>query len=89
MQLGARWRAGEQPHRSVPAALHSAIASAESAHPDAEAWTLTWLEGRPVCELDDVHRIGVGPGGEIVSGSRGGVREAFGDESEDEDDWLS
>jgi hypothetical protein len=35
----------------VPASLHPAIAEQEAANPWATAWTLTWLEGRPRCEL--------------------------------------
>lgn len=53
MQLGARWRVGDPPHRSVPAELHALIAEHERAHPDADAWTLTWLEGGPRLALDD------------------------------------
>lgn len=53
MQLGARWRCGEPPHRSVPSELHPIIAEHEAANPGAEAWTLTWLEGRPRLALDD------------------------------------
>lgn len=55
MQLGVRWRYGEVPHRSVPAALHGPIARTEAEYAaqrvDATAWTLTWLEGRARCIL--------------------------------------
>ncbi|WP_240422988.1 Fe-S oxidoreductase [Leucobacter sp. wl10] len=54
MQLGARWAAGSPPHRGVPPELHRAIAEQEAAHPEAGSWTLTWLEGRPRCALDDL-----------------------------------
>ena len=53
MRLGARWRVGEAPHVSVPAALHPAILEQEAEHRSASSWTLTWLEGRPRCELID------------------------------------
>ena len=58
MQLGTRWTAGDQPPASVPAALHAQIAAVEAATPGdalgqpAPRWTLTWLEGRPIAELD-------------------------------------
>ena len=52
MQLGARWRVGDPPHRSVPPTLHDSIALQEAQHPGAASWTLTWLEGKPIAELD-------------------------------------
>lgn len=54
MQLGARWRVGEPPHRSLPDELREVVAEHEAAQPDAQAWTLTWLEGKPRLALDDV-----------------------------------
>ena len=56
MRLGTRWEFGAEPPRSVPAELRPRIAAAEAAHPGDGAgrhWTLTWLEGRPIVELDD------------------------------------
>jgi len=82
VQLGARWIAGQPPHRGVPAALHAAIAAVEAEHSDAESWTLSWLEGRPVCELltargsELVVRLGVG--GEVVVSPRAGAGSAAG-----------
>ena len=81
MQLGARWRVGEPPHRGVPPELHDAIAAQEAAHPAASAWTLTWLEGRPQCALDDLVLMTQTPTGETV------VRPLAADD-DDEDDWL-
>jgi hypothetical protein len=58
MQLGTRWTAGEQPPAAVPAALHAQIAAVEGQLPldelgqPAPRWTLTWLERRPVAELE-------------------------------------
>lgn len=80
MRLGVRWRAGEPPHRSVPAELHAAIAEQELAHPEAESWTLTWLEGEPRCALDDI--VVLGPSGvesPPASSTRGEL---------EDDDWL-
>ncbi len=83
MQLGARWNAGDPPHRSVPPTLHDAISALEGAHPQAESWTLTWLEGLPRCELDDLARVTLSHSGEVLSQAIGSV-----DSEDDEDDWL-
>ncbi|HYP72822.1 MAG TPA: hypothetical protein VEP72_01940 [Microbacterium sp.] len=58
MQLGTRWNAGAEPPAAVPAALRPQIAAVEAATPPdglgqaAHRWTLTFLEGRPIAELD-------------------------------------
>ncbi|HET8780191.1 MAG TPA: hypothetical protein VFM66_08970 [Agromyces sp.] len=61
MQLGTRWPFGAEPPASVPAELRPRIAAAEAAHPGDDGadrhWTLTWLEGRPIAELDDGTRV--------------------------------
>lgn len=80
MQLGARWQAGEPPHRSVPPELHDAIREQESLHPDAAAWTLTWLEGRPRCALGTDALLTLDQSGQVLL-----ERDA---DSDDEDDWL-
>ena len=56
MQLGTRWAVGAPPPDRLPAELVAAIADVEADLPDAAAtwrWTLTWLVGRPIVELDD------------------------------------
>ncbi|MEI5582244.1 MULTISPECIES: hypothetical protein [unclassified Agromyces] len=55
MRLGTRWEFGAEPPASVPAELRPLIATAESRVADGarRQWTLTWLEGRPIAELDD------------------------------------
>lgn len=57
MQLGTRWTLGSTPPPRLPDGLLEAISSveAEVAHLDTAAWrwTLTYLEGQPVAELDD------------------------------------
>ncbi|WP_350349852.1 hypothetical protein ABIQ69_08120 [Agromyces sp. G08B096] len=55
MRLGTRWPFGAEPPASVPAELRDRIAAVEAAHADGTGrnWTLTWLEGRPIAELDD------------------------------------
>ena len=56
MQLGTRWSVGGEVPPRVPDAMVAAIREVEAAL-DADGasmrWTLTWLEGRPVAELDD------------------------------------
>ena len=100
MQLGARWQAGTPPHRSVPEALHPAIAEQEAQHSAAKSWTLTWLEGRPRCVLDDlafvaldvVGRVRTGPvrSAEEVADALSQRASLDGDAHADEDDdWLS
>lgn len=95
MQLGARWQAGDAPHHSVPELLHGTIAAREADNPNAGSWTLTWLEGRPVCTLDDLVVVKLGLGGEIVVTLRATNGDApaasiRGEMSEDDDDnWLT
>lgn len=88
MRLGARWSTGTPPHHGVPPELYAAIAAQEAAHPAATAWTLTWLEGRPRCALDDLVIVTQHPSGEAQIME---LRSADADvEAEDEDDdWLS
>jgi hypothetical protein len=59
MQLGTRWSVGDEPPSRLPQTVIDAIADVEGelaeagAETEAWNWTLTWLEGKPVCELDD------------------------------------
>ncbi|WP_349897136.1 hypothetical protein [Parafrigoribacterium soli] len=59
MQLGTRWRVGTEAPPRLPDAVLDAVRAVESELRDAVPgsaewrWTLTWLEGRPVVELDD------------------------------------
>jgi hypothetical protein len=55
MQLGGRWSVGAAPPARLPQDLLAQIAEVEAALPPDTTlrWTLTWLEGRPVVELDD------------------------------------
>lgn len=56
--LGTRWRFGQPPPPRLPEAAAEAVRRAEAellsggSAPDTASWTLTWLEGRPVAELD-------------------------------------
>ncbi|MCD7100812.1 hypothetical protein [Pseudoclavibacter sp. 13-3] len=57
MQIGTRWNVGATPPLTLPAPMLTAISETESALEPAQrerwSWTLTWLERRPVAELDD------------------------------------
>jgi len=58
MQLGTRWTSGEEPPQAVPEALRHGIRSVDATIPldqlgqPRPRWTLTWLEGKPIAELD-------------------------------------
>ncbi|ALJ20677.1 hypothetical protein [Microbacterium sp. No. 7] len=68
MQLGTRWAAGSEPPASVPAVLRAAIAEVEARAADPGArWTLTWLEGRPIAELDAGWEVLVDAAGDVVA----------------------
>lgn len=57
MQLGTRWPVGAPAPDRLPAAMIAAVAEVEAELVGADTaswrWTLTWLEGRPIIELDD------------------------------------
>ena len=57
MQLGTRWAVGAVPPERLSDAVVLAIRDVESELAEVDTaqwrWTLTWLEGRPVVELDD------------------------------------
>ena len=57
MQLGTRWSVGAAPPASLPEAVVAAVAASERELSGVDTkgwrWTLTWLEGKPVVQLDD------------------------------------
>jgi hypothetical protein len=63
VQLGTRWAVGDEPPSRLPGVMVGAIADVESELDGLGTrdgldtanwrWTLTWLEGRPIVELDD------------------------------------
>jgi len=71
MQLGTRWGVGEAPPARLPDAVVAAVRTVESQLAGVDTagwrWTLTWLEGRPVVELDDGTTIRVGHDGLVVT----------------------
>lgn len=80
MQLGTRWNVGDPAPDRLPAVVREAVAAVEmdlSARDTAGwRWTLTWLESRPVVELDpmpgteiDPVVIRLGPDGQVHVGA--------------------
>ncbi|WP_150308609.1 hypothetical protein [Planctomonas psychrotolerans] len=59
MQLGTRWTVGDDAPATLPEVVLLAVKTVEQDLRDlgtdttAWRWTLTWLERRPVLELDD------------------------------------
>lgn len=70
MQLGTRWSFGDEPPAKIGEAMAHAVAEIESELVEYDTagwrWTLTWLEGRPVVELDDGTVLRMGADGAIV-----------------------
>ena len=70
MQLGTRWEIGAEPPSRLPDAVVAAIAAVEielaALDTTGWRWTLTWLEGRPVVELDDGTTIRIDHEGAVI-----------------------
>jgi hypothetical protein len=77
MQLGTRWNLWQKAPVGLPESVVAAITDVErdltalaAEHPDlginAWRWTLTWLEGRPVVELDDGTTIRIDAAGLVT-----------------------
>jgi hypothetical protein len=64
MQLGTRWSFGTEPPAKIPPEMVEAIGLVETDRAGFDTsqwrWTLTWLEGNPVAELDDGTIVRVG-----------------------------
>lgn len=71
MQLGTRWELGAEPPARLPVAMVAAVAAVEIDLAGVDTtgwrWTLTWLEGRPVVELDDGTTLRYDPVGDSVT----------------------
>jgi len=69
MQLGTRWNVGDEAPSRLPESVVAAVARVEGelagVSTDGWRWTLTWLEGRPVVELDDGTVIRVDHAGDV------------------------
>lgn len=65
MQLGTRWSVGATPPAALPAAVVAAVAETEAGLAEVDTatwrWTLTWLESKPVVQLDDGTTLRVNP----------------------------
>ena len=68
MQLGTRWNVGDEPPARLAGGMADAIRAVETEIGERPGWrwTLTWLENRPVAELDDGTTIRMGTDGTIV-----------------------
>ena len=57
MQMGTRWAVGAETPARLPQLVVDAVKSIEAELEGIDTsllrWTLTWLEGKPVVELDD------------------------------------
>ncbi|MDZ4045378.1 MAG: hypothetical protein U1E32_06320 [Rhodoglobus sp.] len=71
MQLGTRWKVGDEPPARLDETVRAAIGGVEEELTGVDTtgwrWTLTWLEGRPVVELDDGTVIRVGHDGQVTT----------------------
>ena len=67
MQLGTRWSLGDEPPARLAENVVAAIREVETevGERDGWRWTLTWLEDRPVVELDDGTTIRMGYDGTV------------------------
>ena len=70
MQLGTRWTVGGPTPDRLPPAVVLAIRDVESQLAEVDTsqwrWALTWLEQRPVVELDDGTTIRVDHAGDVT-----------------------
>lgn len=70
MQLGSRWSVGATPPERLEEAVVRAIRAVEGEIADVDTsqwrWTLTWLESRPVIELDDGTTIRIDQSGTVT-----------------------
>jgi len=71
MQLGTRWAVGATPPDRLADAVVLAIRDTESQLAEVDTsqwrWTLTYLEQRPVVQLDDGTTIRVGHDGSVTT----------------------
>lgn len=71
--MGTRWTSGDEPPQSVPEALRAGILAVDLTIPADQLgqprprWTLTWLEGKPIAELDTGVIVTLDENGEAVA----------------------
>jgi hypothetical protein len=88
MQLGTRWPVGGALPSGLPHVVEIAVQAVEEElvalgeETGTWRWTLTWLEGKPVIELDDgtVIRYNAGEDSATITQPMAAV--------EDEEDWI-
>lgn len=89
MQIGSRWPVGGTAPVGLTESFLAAVTAAEKEHQLTDgAWTLTWLEGRPVAEHPADIRVALGADGRVVTQAVDDVSEADAG-LDDDDDWLS
>jgi hypothetical protein len=70
MQLGTRWSVGATPPPRLTDEMVTAISDVEAELTEVDTtqwrWTLTWLEGHPIAELDDGTIVREGYDGSIT-----------------------
>lgn len=88
MQLGTRWSLGATPPEGLPEVVVIALQAVEGdlaeGQDDTTAWrwTLTWLEGNPVIELDDGTVIRFDPTEDSATITQPAVQ------VDDDEDWI-
>lgn len=87
MRIGVRWTAGQDPHDSVPEQLRNAIREVDQ-DGQSLSWTLTWLEGLPVCTRSDGTVVTVSPHQTVTVKYPETSTAASNADEDDDDDWL-
>lgn len=88
MQLGTRWSIGAAVPSGLPHVVEIAVQAVEeeldAVGEDTSAWrwTLTWLEGKPVIQLDDGTVIRYNAGEDSATITQPSVA------VEDDEDWI-
>lgn len=88
MQLGTRWKSGDPAPNRLPEVVRDAVnsvdeeARAETGGTQDLWWTLTWLEGRPIAELDDGTIVTYSPESDSAV-----IRQADDPDADDDDDY--
>lgn len=71
MQLGTRWSVGDATPPRLPEQVVAAVREVEASLGEVDTaqwrWTLTWLESRPVVQLDDGTTIRMGMDGSVTT----------------------
>jgi hypothetical protein len=88
MQLGTRWPIGDPVPSGLPHVVEIAVQAVEEElntlgeDTSAWRWTLTWLESKPVIELDDGTVIRYNPSEDSAT-----ITQPMGP-ADDEEDWV-